>query len=70
MVQRGFTLQACNEGQYHWNITFTRGLHDWEEESIFGLLTLLVDMDLDAPSEGNEKIIQSLDPNGTLSVES
>ena len=32
---------SWNGDQNHWNITFLRSVHDWEEEDVFSLLALL-----------------------------
>jgi len=59
---------SWNEGQYHWNITFTRSLNDWKEERIFSLLSFLADLEVHVHFEGEDKIIWSLDSKGTFSV--
>jgi len=50
--------------------TFTGSLNDWELESIFSLLSLLLDLDVDLRFEGEDKVIWSLDSKGTFYVES
>jgi len=61
---------SWNGGQYHWDITFTRSLNEWEEEIILRLLTLLAYSDVVVQSEGNDKRRWSRDPNGTFFVKS
>ena len=39
----------------HWNLTFVRSLHDWEEDSICCLLALLAGTQV--LSQGNDEIV-------------
>ena len=45
-------------------------MNDWEEESILDLLSLLADLDVDIHTEGEDKIIWSIESKGTFSVKS
>jgi len=61
---------SWNGSHYYWDITFTRSLNDWKEESILNLLSLLPDLNVDVHPEGEDKIVWSLDFRGIFSVKS
>jgi len=59
---------SWNENQHYWDITFTRILNDWEEESILNLLSLLPDLNVDVHLESEDKIVWSHGSRGIFSV--
>jgi len=63
-------VSSWNGTRHHWDISFTKSLNDWEEESIISLLALLADLYADGLPEGDDKIIWSLNSSRIFSVKS
>jgi len=63
-------ISSWNGSQHHWGITFARSSNDWKEESIISLLSLLVELYVNAHPEGEDKIIWSLNSSGIFAVKS